>query len=188
MFFVVSFVTSTDVTVEGISGPKLCFSCLSCYCSMSMLVWTLQALYQVIVLLALNFQGRKLLKLESHPIAYANQVKNTLIFNAFVLCQIFNEFNARKPDEFNVFKGITKNYLFIGIVGVTVVLQVLIIEFLGKFATTVKLNWSQWLISIIIGIISWPLAVLGKLIPVPETPISKFFPRCHRRRRRAPQS
>ncbi|GMY35272.1 calcium-transporting ATPase 10, plasma membrane-type-like [Fagus crenata] len=143
----------------------------------------IQALYQVIVLLALNFQGRKLLKLESHPIAYANQVKNTLIFNAFVLCQIFNEFNARKPDEFNVFKGITKNYLFIGIVGVTVVLQVLIIEFLGKFATTVKLNWSQWLISIIIGIISWPLAVLGKLIPVPETPISKIFTSCHRRRR-----
>ena len=32
-------------------------------------------------------------------------------------------------------------------------MQVLIIEFLGKFATTVKLNWSQWLISIIIGII-----------------------------------
>jgi Ca2+-transporting ATPase len=36
----------------------------------------------------------------------------------------FNEFNARKPDEFNVFKGITKNKLFIGIVGITVVLQV----------------------------------------------------------------
>ena len=34
---------------------------------------------------------------------------------------------------------------------------------------------------------SWPLAVLGKLIPVPETPISKIFPSCHRRRR-PPQS
>lgn len=38
--------------------------------------------------------------------------------------QIFNEFNARKPDEFNIFKGVTKNYLFMGIVGLTVVLQV----------------------------------------------------------------
>lgn len=38
--------------------------------------------------------------------------------------QIFNEFNARKPDEFNIFKGITKNYLFMGIIAVTLVLQV----------------------------------------------------------------
>lgn len=38
--------------------------------------------------------------------------------------QIFNEFNARKPDEFNIFKGVTRNYLFMGIVGLTVVLQV----------------------------------------------------------------
>ncbi|GMY35290.1 calcium-transporting ATPase 8, plasma membrane-type-like isoform X2 [Fagus crenata] len=147
----------------------------------------IQALYQVIVLLVLNFQGRKLLKLEHEPISYANKVKNTLIFNSFVLCQSFNEFNARKPDEFNVFKGITKNYLFFGVVGVTIVLQVMIIEFLGKFASTVRLNWSQWLISIIIGIISWPLAVLGKVIPVPETPITKIIPRCHRRRK-VPQS
>ena len=38
--------------------------------------------------------------------------------------QIFNEFNARKPDEMNVFSGVTKNYLFMGIVGSTFVLQV----------------------------------------------------------------
>ncbi|KAM3760842.1 hypothetical protein ACB098_01G223000 [Castanea mollissima] len=141
----------------------------------------IQALYQVTVLLVLNFQGRSILKLEGAGIANANKVKNTLIFNAFVLCQIFNEFNARKPDEFNVFKGITKNYLFMGIVGVTVVLQVLIIEFLGKFASTVRLNWSQWLISVIIGIISWPLAVLGKLLPVPETPIGNHLTKFCRR-------
>ncbi|KAK7820121.1 calcium-transporting atpase 8 [Quercus suber] len=113
----------------------------------------IQALYQVTVLLVLNFQGISILKLKGDTIAHATKVKNTLIFNAFVLCQIFNEFNARKPDEFNVFKGITKNYLFMGIVGATVVLQVLIIEFLGKFTATVRLSWSHWLISVIIGII-----------------------------------
>ena len=41
-----------------------------------------------------------------------------------VCLQVFNEFNARKPDEMNVFKGILKNHLFIGIVGMTVLLQV----------------------------------------------------------------
>jgi hypothetical protein len=38
--------------------------------------------------------------------------------------QIFNEFNARKPDEINIFKGISKNHLFIAIIGITLVLQV----------------------------------------------------------------
>ncbi|KAF5461682.1 hypothetical protein F2P56_017761 [Juglans regia] len=143
----------------------------------------IQALYQVIVLLVLHFQGRSLLNLEQYSSDRANKVKNTLIFNSFVLCQVFNEFNARKPDELNIFKGITKNSLFMGIVGLTIVLQVIIIEFLGKFTATVRLNWSQWLISVIIGFMSWPLAVIGKLIPVPETPLSKLFPRFQRRRR-----
>lgn len=40
------------------------------------------------------------------------------------MLQLFNEFNARKPDEMNVFKGITSNRLFMGIIGVTLVLQV----------------------------------------------------------------
>lgn len=38
--------------------------------------------------------------------------------------QIFNEFNARKPDEKNIFKGITTNHLFMMIVALTLVLQV----------------------------------------------------------------
>jgi hypothetical protein len=40
------------------------------------------------------------------------------------LCQIFNEFNARKPEEKNVFKGVANNHLFVAIVGATTVLQV----------------------------------------------------------------
>lgn len=96
--------------------------------------------------------------------------------------QIFNEFNARKPDEINVFKGVTTNRLFMGIVGLTLALQVryqqlypflglscvliifylillfaiiqiVIIEFLGKFASTVRLNWQLWLICVGIGFI-----------------------------------
>ncbi|XP_059637464.1 calcium-transporting ATPase 10, plasma membrane-type-like [Cornus florida] len=135
----------------------------------------IQALYQVTVLLILNFRGKSLLGLEHKDRVYANKVKNTLIFNAFVLCQIFNEFNARKPDERNVFKGVTKNRLFMGIVGLTLVLQVMIIMFLGKFTSTVRLCWKLWFVSIAIGIISWPLAVLGKLLPVPETPFSELI-------------
>ncbi|KAJ8628919.1 hypothetical protein MRB53_022242 [Persea americana] len=75
----------------------------------------------------------------------------------------------------NIFIGITRNRLFMGIIGITVLLQVLIIEFVGKFAKTVRFNWKLWLVSVAIGLISWPLAYLGKFIPVPETPFHAFF-------------
>ncbi|KAJ4899354.1 plasma membrane-type protein [Raphanus sativus] len=132
-----------------------------------------QAMYQVTVLLVLNFRGISILQLDHKP--NAERVKNTVIFNAFVICQIFNEFNARKPDEFNIFQGVLRNHLFVGIICITIVLQVVIVEFLGTFASTTKLDWEMWLISIGIGSISWPLAVIGKCIPVPETPVSQYF-------------
>ncbi|KAL0681914.1 hypothetical protein Bca4012_048761 [Brassica carinata] len=132
----------------------------------------IQAIYQVSVLLVLNFRGISILGLEHEVPTHATRVKNTIIFNAFVICQAFNEFNARKPDEKNIFKGVIKNRLFMGIIVITLVLQVIIVEFLGKFASTTKLNWQQWLICVGIGVISWPLALVGKFIPVSKTPLS----------------
>ncbi|XP_078438392.1 calcium-transporting ATPase 5, plasma membrane-type-like [Wolffia australiana] len=140
-----------------------------------------QATYQVIVLLVLNFDGKNILRLNNETPGQADKVKNTFIFNTFVFCQIFNEFNARKPDELNVFPGITKNYLFMGIIAITVLLQFLIIEFLGKFASTVRLNWKFWLISIAIASVGWPLAVVGKLVPVPDEPFGNYL-----RKKKAP--
>ncbi|KAI4377205.1 hypothetical protein MLD38_014873 [Melastoma candidum] len=137
----------------------------------------IQAIYQVTVLLVLNFKGLSLLHLQQDISGRATKVKNTVIFNAFVLSQLFNELNARKPDEINVFKGVTKNHLFMGILALTLILQVIIVEFLGKFASTVRLNWKQWLICVIIGFISWPLAVIGKMIPVPKTPVDAYIKR-----------
>ncbi|XP_073145710.1 calcium-transporting ATPase 9, plasma membrane-type-like [Henckelia pumila] len=135
----------------------------------------IQALYQVAILLVFNFYGITILNLKNYSTEHANMVKNTVIFNTFVLCQIFNEVNARKPEEINVFKGMTKNNLFTGIVGSTFILQIIIINFLGKFTSTVKLNFGQWVICIVVGIISWPLAVAGKFIPVPSTPLAKVL-------------
>ncbi|XP_044486506.1 calcium-transporting ATPase 9, plasma membrane-type isoform X3 [Mangifera indica] len=132
----------------------------------------IQAFYQVAVLLVLNFWGTSILRLQNKTREHANDVKNTMIFNTFVFCQIFNEFNARKPDEINVFSGMTKNYLFLGIIGMTCVLQIIIIEFLGKFTSTRRLSWKLWLVSVAIAIVSWPLAIVGKMIPVPKTPLS----------------
>lgn len=141
-----------------------------------------QALYQVTVLLVLNFHGKSILNLTHDSTEHATKVKNSLVFNAFVFCQIFNEFNARKPDQFNIFSGVLKNHFFVAIVGSTFVLQIIIIEFLGSFFQTVRLNWTLWIVSLVIGIISWPLAVVGKYLPVPRTPFStlcmKPYQRC----------
>nr|GMC64894.1 calcium-transporting ATPase 10, plasma membrane-type-like isoform X1 [Ipomoea batatas] len=84
----------------------------------------IQALYQVTVLLVLNFRGISILSLGNRDNGV--KVKNTVIFNAFVLCQIFNEFNARKPDEINVFRGVHRNHLFVFIITLTLVLQVIL--------------------------------------------------------------
>ncbi|CAJ1936797.1 unnamed protein product [Sphenostylis stenocarpa] len=118
-----------------------------------------QALYQVLVLLILEFKGRSIFDV-------SEKVKNTLIFNAFVLCQVFNEFNARKLEKKNIFEGLGKNKLFIVIVGLTVALQIVLVEFLRKFATTERLTWEQWGVCVGIGVLSWPIGVLVKCIPV----------------------
>ncbi|KAK7398878.1 hypothetical protein VNO78_10052 [Psophocarpus tetragonolobus] len=118
-----------------------------------------QALYQVLVLLILQFKGRSIFDV-------SEKVKNTLIFNAFVLCQVFNEFNARKLEKKDIFEGIGKNKLFIVIVGLTIVIQLVMVEFLNKFANTERLTWEQWGVCVGIGALSWPVGLLMKCIPI----------------------
>lgn len=52
------------------------------------IVLNLQSMYQVTVLLVLNFDGTKILHLEHETEENALKKKNTLIFNAFVFCQV----------------------------------------------------------------------------------------------------
>ncbi|KAL0331184.1 UNVERIFIED_CONTAM: putative calcium-transporting ATPase 13, plasma membrane-type [Sesamum angustifolium] len=113
--------------------------------------------------LTLHFKGEDIFHV-------SKKVNETLIFNTFVLCQVLNEFNARKMEKKNVFEGIHKNKLFMGIIGITVVLQVVMVEFLNKFADTERLNWRQWAVCIAISAASWPIGFLVKFIPVPERP------------------
>ncbi|TVU32810.1 hypothetical protein EJB05_24568, partial [Eragrostis curvula] len=144
----------------------------------------IQAVFQVAVLLTLNFRGRDLLHLTQDTLDHSSKVKNTVIFNTFVLCQVFNEFNSRKPEELNIFVGVSRNHLFLGVVSITVIMQVIIVECLGKFTSTVRLSWKLWLVSIAIAFVSWPLAFVGKFIPVPKTQLKDFIMRCWPRRRK----
>lgn len=114
----------------------------------------------------------------------------TTIFNAFVFMQFFNEMNARNMEEANVFRGLfgalpsavasrrcicaharaAGNHVFVGVLLFTSGAQFCIVQFAGTFAQTVALNWQHWVISVIIGICTLPIALLVKQVAVPETP------------------
>uniref|UniRef100_A0A0E0BNN4 Calcium-transporting ATPase n=1 Tax=Oryza glumipatula TaxID=40148 RepID=A0A0E0BNN4_9ORYZ len=122
-----------------------------------------QSIYQLFVLGALMFGGERLLNIKG---ADSKSIINTLIFNSFVFCQVFNEINSREMQKINVFRGIISNWIFIAVIAATVAFQVVIIEFLGTFASTVPLNWQHWLLSVGLGSISLIVGVILKCIPV----------------------
>ncbi|KAI3668100.1 hypothetical protein L6452_43175 [Arctium lappa] len=114
-----------------------------------------QSLYQIIVILLIIFFNVN------------ERVRNTIFFNTFVFCQLFNLFNSRKVEKMNVFEGVHKNKTFLGIVGLVIVLQVVMVEFLNIFVADMeKLNMKQWGICIVFASLSWPIGWFVKMIPV----------------------
>ncbi|KAK4198620.1 putative classe IIB calcium-transporting ATPase [Triangularia verruculosa] len=93
---------------------------------------------------------------------------NTLVFNTFVWMQIFNQWNNRRLDnQFNIFEGITKNWLFIGISAVMCGGQVLIVMVGGDAFRIAPEGQSptMWATAIVLGLLSIPVGVIIRLIP-----------------------
>ncbi|EEF37097.1 cation-transporting atpase plant, putative [Ricinus communis] len=122
-----------------------------------------QSLYQFMVIWHLQANGKAIFSLDGPN---SDLILNTLIFNSFVFCQAFNEISSRDMEEINVFKGILDNYVFVAVLGCTVIFQIIIVEFLGTFANTTPLTLSQWLVSVFIGFLGMPIAAVLKMIPV----------------------
>eukprot|EP00246_Nothoceros_aenigmaticus_P000199 TRINITY_DN1026_c0_g1_i1.p1 TRINITY_DN1026_c0_g1~~TRINITY_DN1026_c0_g1_i1.p1 ORF type:complete len:854 (+),score=164.16 TRINITY_DN1026_c0_g1_i1:295-2562(+) len=123
-----------------------------------------QVFYQLLVLFVLQYKYQDLAFLEVTD----KETLNTLIFNTFVFCQVFNEINSREMEKVNVFRNTLNNVVFILVLLFTIVFQVIMVEFLGKFAETVPLSTKHWLISVGIGAGSLVVAALVKFIPVPS--------------------
>jgi Ca2+-transporting ATPase len=99
----------------------------------------------------------------------------SIIFNAFIFCQLFNELNARSiGDDWNVFSGVITNHIFIGVWIITIGCQIMLIEVGGEFLKTAPLTINQWLITVALGAISIPIGILMRFIPVEEDPHSFF--------------
>jgi len=92
----------------------------------------------------------------------------TMVFNVFVLMQVFNEVNARKiHNELNVFDGVFKNAFFLVIVVGTLVVQIALIETKGlntAFGCT-NLTKDQWIACMLLGASVIPLNVLFHMVP-----------------------
>ncbi|XP_006942945.1 plasma membrane calcium-transporting ATPase 4 isoform X2 [Felis catus] len=114
------------------------------------------AVYQLTVIFFLVFAGEKFFDIDSGrkaPLHSPPSQHYTIIFNTFVLMQLFNEINSRKiHGERNVFAGIFRNLIFCCVVLGTFISQILIVEFGGKPFSCTKLTLSQWFWCLFIGI------------------------------------
>jgi Ca2+-transporting ATPase len=97
---------------------------------------------------------------------------NTIIFNTFIFCQIFNEYNSRKFSELNVFAGLLGGGIVFPCVSLfSIGMQIMLVEVGGAFVRTSPLDWYQWLITVALASLSFPYGVLIKLlVPVEEDP------------------
>ena len=129
-----------------------------------------QAVFQIAALLALQYQGRDVFSTDE-------KANDTMIFNAFVLCQVFNEFNAREIEKKNVFAGVLKNRMFLVIIAMTLVLQVVMVEVVTRFVGTKRLGLGQWGVCLAIAAVSWPIGWAVKFIPVPDQTVHQILTR-----------
>jgi len=125
-----------------------------------------QAIYQLSLLVFLLNKGPLLFKCED-----GSRHHFTIIFNAFVFCQVFNEFNAREiGDVFDPLRSLSQSPMFLMVIMFTVVAQWSIVEFGGDFTQTYPLSFDEWRLTVGLGAMSLPIGYLMRSIPVTEDP------------------
>ncbi|KAJ8047066.1 Plasma membrane calcium-transporting ATPase 3 [Holothuria leucospilota] len=112
--------------------------------------------YQLIIMFVLLYKGDVLFDVDSGISGGPSSpptVHFTIIFNTFVLMQLFNEINARKVHgERNVFTGIHTNAIFLAVVIGTFIAQVILVEFGSVVFSTTGLSFHEWLWCLFFGI------------------------------------
>jgi len=110
-----------------------------------------QVIYQVSVLLIFQFKG----------LGTIDDVRKTMIFNMFCLCQIFNQFNAMDIVKKDVLKVVVRSYWFLVTLAAVMTMQVLVIEYSGVVTNFVRLNAVQWASCYIVAALPLALKSLG---------------------------
>ncbi len=121
-----------------------------------------QSAFQLIVLLTILFAGPQI-----WSVSLYSDEHMTIVFNAFVHLQLFNELNARKCNgESNVLEGFFTNFIFSGVIAFTIGMQILMVMVAGSFASTVPLSFGQYISCIGLGALSLPAGMLVRMYPV----------------------
>ena len=120
----------------------------------------------------------RIYKIQGSDYDYGNLYKTfpsrhfTIVYNTFVMLQIFNFLNARKIfDEINIFDKFFSNPLFLLIVLMILFFQFIIVSFTGIAFNMYTasgiggLNVQQWFICIGFGAIALPWSIMTRLIP-----------------------
>ncbi|XP_051271183.1 plasma membrane calcium-transporting ATPase 2 isoform X9 [Dicentrarchus labrax] len=112
--------------------------------------------YQLIIIFTLLFVGEQIFDIDSGrnaPLHAPPSEHYTIIFNTFVMMQLFNEINARKiHGERNVFDGIFRNPIFCSIVFGTFAMQIVIVQFGGKPFSCQPLDLDKWMWCVFLGL------------------------------------
>lgn len=148
-----------------------------------------QAIYQIIISFIMYGMADQIFGVDgSLYIDSETGVKiynTTMVFNVFVLCQLFNEVNCRSITrgrmgmessqsithtnpyliDINIFRGVHKNNTFMFIFALSMLLQVIIVQFGGPVFKTIPLQWREWLVCIAFGFGSIPVGFLIRIIP-----------------------
>ncbi|XP_071774823.1 plasma membrane calcium-transporting ATPase 3b isoform X1 [Centroberyx gerrardi] len=133
--------------------------------------------YQLVIIFTLLFIGERIFNIDSGrnaPLHSPPSEHYTIIFNTFVLMQLFNEINARKiHGERNVFDGIFGNPIFCSIVLGTFAVQVVIVQWGGKPFSCAPLNVEQWLWCLFVGVGELLWGQLIATVPTERLPCLK---------------
>ncbi len=132
-----------------------------------------QSVYQMAVLIVLIYYGDVIFgvpsdrELEHFVWNDVNGYHFTILFQCFVLMNVFNSVNCRKikRTDWNVFQGILGNWLYIFIQSMTLIVQYLLIQFAGRFMRVHPLSLSQHFWCLVIALFSLVIGWLVKLIP-----------------------
>ncbi|GAQ43957.1 plasma membrane calcium-transporting ATPase [Aspergillus niger] len=122
-----------------------------------------QSIYQLAVTLVLHFAGNSIF---SYTTAHEHSQLQTAVFNTYVWMQIFNLYNTRAlGNNINVFEGIHRNWLFIGVNVIMIGGQIIIMFVGGRAFSITRLTGVQWAYSVVLGVLSLLVGVIVRFIP-----------------------
>jgi len=116
----------------------------------------IQVLYQTCVSMILEFGG--------HVTDREKKVRETMIFNTFLLCQIVNLLNTMKLLRKEV---LVQSLYFLGALVICFAMQVVVIEYAKGLSDCMHLNATRWGICVMIAALPWVLEwSMKNILPV----------------------